>query len=94
MARGWYDDVLARTPNGWRISRRTTRMLAASGDALGGDGIDAKADTYSLRQETDAAGSRSFCSPQTLHAIQLKGAALRQPTRQEPGNSRRTKRTL
>lgn len=29
---GWYDDVLVRTPAGWRIADRTTRMVSVAGD--------------------------------------------------------------
>lgn len=31
-ARGWYDDTLVRTPDGWRISRRIARNIAATGN--------------------------------------------------------------
>jgi hypothetical protein len=31
-ARGWYDDTLVRTAEGWRISRRVARNIAATGN--------------------------------------------------------------
>jgi hypothetical protein len=31
---GWYDDVLVRTPEGWRISSRTCRMVWAAGNPV------------------------------------------------------------
>lgn len=31
-ARGWYDDTLVRTAEGWRISRRIARNVAATGN--------------------------------------------------------------
>jgi hypothetical protein len=32
QARGWYDDTLVREPEGWRISRRVARNIAATGN--------------------------------------------------------------
>lgn len=29
---GWYDDALIRTPRGWRIKDRVSRMMSANGD--------------------------------------------------------------
>jgi len=32
VGRGWYDDVLVRTDNGWRISSRVCRLISWSGN--------------------------------------------------------------
>ena len=32
LGRGWYDDVLVRIPQGWRIKRRTCRLLSWTGN--------------------------------------------------------------
>lgn len=32
QVRGWYDDTFKRTPDGWRISRRTCRNICAVGN--------------------------------------------------------------
>ena len=34
IGRGWYDDELVRTDRGWRISRRTCRLIQSSGNPL------------------------------------------------------------
>ena len=34
LGHGWYDDELARTDRGWRISRRTCRLISSSGNPL------------------------------------------------------------
>jgi len=34
VGRGWYDDELVRTEQGWRISRRVCRLISWTGNPL------------------------------------------------------------
>ena len=54
---GWYDDILVRTPEGWRVRSWVSRMVSARGDAQVMQtiqGAPAKYDVFSLAGEADA----------------------------------------
>ena len=59
---GWYDDKLVRTPEGWRICERLSRMVTASGDLRvmqAMPGVDTNYAFYALAAEA-AAGRVAF----------------------------------
>jgi ketosteroid isomerase-like protein len=60
---GWYDDVLVRQADGWRISRRVSRMVTYGGDIRvmqAMPGVDTKYDVAALFAEADAGRIRFF----------------------------------
>ena len=62
---GWYDDILRRTPQGWRIARRVSRMVTWSGDIRvmqAMPGVDTDYVLVSLFEEADA-GRVTFLQP-------------------------------
>lgn len=68
-ARGWYDDTLVREPEGWRISRRVARNIAATGNekvlqTMPGVTVDLTFDSLSVEA---AAGRVSY-----LNALRQK----------------------
>ncbi|WP_052223507.1 nuclear transport factor 2 family protein [Novosphingobium malaysiense] len=61
---GWYDDVLRRTPEGWRIGNRISRMVSFNGDLTvmqAMPGVDTNYVLSALFEEADA-GRISFLS--------------------------------
>ena len=61
---GWYDDVLVRKPEGWRIARRVSRMVTYGGDIRvmqAMPGVDTNYALLSLAEEA-AAGRIAFLS--------------------------------
>ena len=54
---GWYDDILLRTPGGWRITRRVCRITWWTGNPLVNEtipGVKFELATAVLRSEADA----------------------------------------
>jgi hypothetical protein len=54
---GWYDDRLARTPDGWRITHRTCRVMWWAGNGHVREtipGMTFEQDLASLRRDADA----------------------------------------
>jgi hypothetical protein len=60
---GWYDDVLVRTANGWRITDRTSRMVTYGGDIRVMrvmPGVDTNYSLSSLAGEAEAGRIKFF----------------------------------
>lgn len=58
---GWYDDLLVRTPAGWRIRRRLCRVVWWGGNALVNQpipGVSFEGRQYALREEAAAGRAR------------------------------------
>jgi len=54
---GWYDDILIRTADGWRIKDRTTRMVSHNGDIRvmqAMPGVDTNYQLHALFEAVDA----------------------------------------
>jgi len=54
---GWYDDALVRTAEGWRIAKRTCRVVYWTGNPWVNDafpGVKFELDSIVLRQEAEA----------------------------------------
>ncbi|MCK9553760.1 nuclear transport factor 2 family protein [Aquamicrobium sp.] len=63
---GWYDDFLVRTPVGWRIRERASRMVSTSGDLRVMQvmpGVDTNYELFSLFNEADKGSVRFFSLP-------------------------------
>jgi hypothetical protein len=65
---GWYDDVLVRTRNGWRISQRACRIIWWGGNPLVNEttpGVKFALPVTALRREGDAGKVRLLHSLET-----------------------------
>jgi hypothetical protein len=58
---GWYDDELIRTDDGWRIFRRTARLVSWTGNpAVVGHNPDADWNLHVLKADVEAGGVAFF----------------------------------
>ena len=58
---GWYDDDVVRTANGWRIKRRTCRIVWWVGNPQVNEtipGVKFELDTTSIRRDADQGNNR------------------------------------